>query len=171
MIKFLEKDRGIMGSFKIFICAIGRVLISTIFISSSIHKILEWKETERGVMSTLSDWGQKTSDIEVIQSFFIGIAPYVDFFIITAVALELIGGLMILLGIKPRIGAFFLFLFMIPTTVLFHAFWFYEDQAQKVQLIMFLKNLAIIGGLFYVMAFGTGMVKKEEKKPQTPKNE
>lgn len=152
-----------MNGFKVFICALGRILISVIFISSSTHKILEWKETERGVMSTLSDWGQKTIENGVVQSFFVGIAPYVDFLIIGAVALELIGGLMVLLGIKPRVGAFFLFMFMVPTTLLFHAFWFYEDQAQKVQLIMFLKNLAIIGGLFYVMAFGTGVVKKEEK--------
>lgn len=156
-----------MEGFKIFLCAMGRIFISIIFISSSVHKVLEWKETERGVMTTLSDWGQKTSENEALQTFFVYLASYVDLLVIGGVTLELIGGLMVLLGFKPKIGAFLLLLFMIPTTLLFHAFWFYEDETQKIQMIMFLKNIAIMGGLLYVIAFGLGkMEKKDGKKPK-----
>src|SRR5712692_8427864 len=35
----------------------------------------------------------------------------------------LAGGLMILLGIKPKIGAVLLFVFLIPTTLMMHRFW------------------------------------------------
>jgi len=45
---------------------------------------------------------------------------------------------------------------MIPTTLLFHNFWAFEAAQQAMQRTHFLKNLAIMGGILYVMAFGAG---------------
>ena len=48
-------------------------------------------------------------------------------------------------------GAIALMLFMIPTTLIFHT-----NFGDQNQMIHFLKNLAMFGGLFYVAAYGAG---------------
>lgn len=73
-----------------------------------------------------------------------------------AILVELGGGLALMLGWKARWAALAIFLFCIPTTLIFHNFWALPpDQAQN-QMIHFLKNLALMGGLLYVVAFGPG---------------
>ena len=68
-----------------------------------------------------------------------------------AIVVELIGGLMLLVGFKTRWAAAALFLFLIPTLVFFHPFWADPSQATS-----FWKNVGIMGGLLYVWAFGAG---------------
>ena len=58
----------------------------------------------------------------------------------------LAGGLMVILGFKPRIGAWLLLLFLIPTSFLMHAFWGITDQGMaQMQMAHFMKNLSLIG--------------------------
>ncbi|HEY2588214.1 MAG TPA: DoxX family protein [Tepidisphaeraceae bacterium] len=71
-------------------------------------------------------------------------------------AVELVGGAMLLLGLWPRLGALALFLFLIPTTLMFHNFWAAPPEHYQEQQINFLKNLAIMGGLLMVLAYGSG---------------
>jgi putative oxidoreductase len=73
-----------------------------------------------------------------------------------AAAVELGGGLSLLLGLWPRIGALGLFLFLIPTTLMFHNFWAAAPDHQQDQMVHFLKNLAVMGGLLMIVAFGPG---------------
>ena len=47
-------------------------------------------------------------------------------------------------------------LFMIPTTLIFHNFWAVDAAQAQAQTIHFMKNLAIMGGLLYVIALGAG---------------
>ncbi len=68
-----------------------------------------------------------------------------------AIVVELIGGLMLLVGFKTRWAAAALFLFLIPTLVFFHPFWADPSQATS-----FWKNVGIMGGLLYAWAFGAG---------------
>jgi len=56
-----------------------------------------------------------------------------------------------------------MFLWMIPVTLLFHNFWAAPADQQMVQQIMFLKNLAMMGGFLYIMAFGAGPVSLDRK--------
>jgi putative oxidoreductase len=72
-------------------------------------------------------------------------------FYLGAIVIEIGGGLSLLLGYWTRAGAIALILFMIPTTLLFHT-----NFADQNQMIHFLKNLAMFGGLFYVAAYGAG---------------
>jgi putative oxidoreductase len=72
-------------------------------------------------------------------------------FYIGAIVLEVGGGLSVLLGHWTRAGAAALILFMIPMTLIFHT-----NLGDQNQLIHFLKNLAITGGLLYVVAYGPG---------------
>lgn len=68
-----------------------------------------------------------------------------------AVALELGGGLALLLGYRTRIAATTLALFSVVTALIFHA-----DLADQNQLIHFFKNFALAGGLLQVAAYGAG---------------
>lgn len=116
---------------------IGRVLLATIFIYSGFGKITGFEATA-GYMAAYG-------------------MPMTKLLLVGAIALELGGGLSILTGYKARWGAAALVLFTIPATFIFHAFWTISDPGQAfVEELMFLKNLAIVGGLLLLMTFGPG---------------
>jgi putative oxidoreductase len=73
-----------------------------------------------------------------------------------AALVEVVGGLSLLLGFWSRPGALMLFLFLIPTTLMIHNFWKYQGVQQQDQMIHFLKNLALMGGLLVIAAYGPG---------------
>ena len=59
----------------------------------------------------------------------------------------LAGGFMILLGIWGDLGALLLIAFLLPTSLVMHAFWKHEDpQMAQVEQVMFMKNLSLAGG-------------------------
>jgi putative oxidoreductase len=115
---------------------IGRILLSLIFLASGLGKISDWSGTA----------GYMTAKGMVA----------VPFFLTMAILFEIVGGLSVLTGFKARWGAAALFLFMIPTTATFHNFWAFEGMERQMQMIHFMKNLAIMGGLLSVVAFGPG---------------
>ena len=74
-----------------------------------------------------------------------------------AIGLILIGGLSLLAGAWTRIGAAFLFVFLAAATFYFHDFWMIADPAQRqLQIIQFMKNMAIGGGLLALIYAGGG---------------
>jgi putative oxidoreductase len=77
--------------------------------------------------------------------------PLVEPLLVGAILIELVGGLMLAVGWKARWAAWAIFLFLIPTTLIFHPAW--ADPAQTIQ---FQKNLAIMGGMLYVAFMGPG---------------
>lgn len=115
---------------------LGRALLSAIFLLAGVMKLVNWNATVEHMASE-------------------GMVA-VPFFLAAAVAVELGGGLSLLLGYGARFGAILLVLFLIPATLIFHDFWTYEGQAMQNQMQHFLKNLALIGGLLYVSATGAG---------------
>jgi putative oxidoreductase len=88
--------------------------------------------------------------------------PFVTFFLGAAIVLELGGGLLVALGYRARLGAFALAVFVVPTTLIFHDFWTLTGPDYQLQMIMFLKNLSMLGGLLLVMAFGPGRFSVDE---------
>lgn len=70
---------------------------------------------------------------------------------VVALAVELGGGLLLVLGYQTRIVALVLAVFTVATAIGFH-----NDFADQNQMIHFLKNIAITGGLLQVFAFGAG---------------
>lgn len=79
--------------------------------------------------------------------------PMAEALLVGAIAVELIGGLMLVAGFKARWAALAIAAFLVPTTLIFHSPVGPEAQAQMTQ---FLKNLSILGGMLYVAAFGAG---------------
>jgi putative oxidoreductase len=73
-----------------------------------------------------------------------------------AVAAELGCGLLLLVGLKARWAALAIFLFLIPTTLIFHNFWAAAPDQLMSQKINFMKNVTIMGGMLMVWAFGPG---------------
>jgi putative oxidoreductase len=70
--------------------------------------------------------------------------------------LLLIGGLSILLGIKPVIGVIALVLFFVPVTFTMHKFWTVSDQMTKMsEMVNFTKNMALLGSALMFLAIPT----------------
>jgi putative oxidoreductase len=86
-----------------------------------------------------------------------------------AIALLVLGSVSVVLGFKARLGAVLLLLFLAGVTPVMHNFWQLEGQDQQQEMLNFLKNVSMAGGLLYVLAHGPGlfsldvMMAKKEK--------
>ncbi|MEE4199966.1 DoxX family protein [Erythrobacter sp.] len=67
------------------------------------------------------------------------------------VAFEIVGALMLALGLRTRMVAAALGVFTLLTALIFH-----NDFSQAIEMTLFLKNLAIAGGMFALAAWGAG---------------
>jgi len=118
------------------ILLIGRILIALIFIMSGIHKITAFAGTAEQIAGK-------------------GL-PLPQLLTVGAIVFELGGGLLLVFGLKCRVGALLLILFLIPTTVFFHNFWAFEGKEMQKQMIGFMKNLSIMGGLAILLVHSPG---------------
>jgi uncharacterized membrane protein YphA (DoxX/SURF4 family) len=72
-------------------------------------------------------------------------------------AVQAAAGAMLAIGVLPRPAAALLVASMVPTTIAGHDFWNVEDAAmRKMQRIQFQKNLAMLGGLLFVLGDANG---------------
>ncbi len=71
--------------------------------------------------------------------------PLAPVLLAAAVALMVVGSVLVISGYRARLGAILLLLFLVPTTLLFH-----NDVADPQERIQLLKNLSIMGGLLLV---------------------
>ncbi len=79
--------------------------------------------------------------------------------------IALAGGLSILVGYKAKIGAWLLVLFLVPVTFMMHRFWGIGDlQASQMQMIMFMKNISMLGGALLITQFGAGPVSLDARR-------
>ena len=124
---------------KAYVSLVGRVLIGLIFVMSGINKIADPQGTQQYMAA-------------------MGITTATTVLYAGAVFLEVAGGLSLLLGVWAKWGATALFVFMIPTTLIFHTS--FGDQNQTIH---FLKNLAMMGGLLYVAVYGSGRLSVDRR--------
>lgn len=85
-----------------------------------------------------------------------------------AVALEILGGVSVVVGWKTRWGAAALLAFLAPATVVFHGFWGYQGADLQLQLIQFLKNVSIAGGLLALGTTGPGAISVDARSARAP---
>jgi|EndMetStandDraft_3_1072993.scaffolds.fasta_scaffold1154913_1 putative oxidoreductase len=78
-------------------------------------------------------------------------------------AIELFGGLAILLGIKTRWVAWLFVAWMVVVTYFGHPFWGMEGQPRAANLGNFYKNIAIIGGYMLLAVMGAGRYSVDSK--------
>ena len=105
----------------------GRVLISALFFLNGIFKINNYE----GTIGWMESFGLP------------------GILIIPAIALEIIGPILIVIGYQTRIAAATLSLFCFATAIIFH-----NDFADQVQLTAFLKNIALAGGFLFLVVNG-----------------
>ena len=75
---------------------------------------------------------------------------------VIAIVVEVLGGLALLAGFGTRVAALVLAVFTVAASVIFHAYWAVPAEAQMVQQLMFFKNIAVVGGLLTLAAWGPG---------------
>ena len=115
---------------------IGRVLLALIFVLSGISKLGAIAATSAHMASA-------------------GI-PYADDLVWGAVALELGGGILLIVGLLTRRVGLAFFFYTLVLAVLFHAYWTMSGAAAHSQHTAFFEHLSIMGGMLYVVAFGAG---------------
>jgi putative oxidoreductase len=124
---------------------IGRILIGLPFAMSGLSK--------------LAAYGATTANIGAVG------LPFPPLAFAVAVAVELGGGLLLILGYRARPAALALAVFSLATAASFHG-----NFADQNQMIHFLKNVMMAGGLLQIVAFGAGAISIEEwrRKGGTP---
>lgn len=117
------------------VMAIGRALLASVFIFSGVGKLMAW-QIDHGLM--------------VAEGL-----PYAAVLLAVAAGAEILGGLMLFTGTFTRVAAVGLCLLVGVTTFFFHDFWSATDIERPMQMVHFMKNVAIVGGLLAVAAAGT----------------
>ena len=107
----------------------GRVLLAAIFVISGLGKISGYA----GTQAFMESMGVPGWTLPLV------------------IALEVLGGLALIVGYRTRLAALGLAAFTLAAGVLFH--WQPDDQIQQ---IMFLKNVSMVGGLLLLVARGAG---------------
>jgi len=125
-----------MDALQKFLPLIGRVCLAWLFVPAGWGKIAGFSGTAAYVASA-------------------GL-PFPPLMAAIALVIELAGGLMLLIGYKARWAAAALALFTATAAFGFHNYWSMPPEQQMMQKINFNKNIAIFGGLLFVVAFGAG---------------
>jgi putative oxidoreductase len=107
---------------------IGRILLSALFLIEGIGKI----SMQEDVMMYMENYG----------------IPGILF--IPAVILEILFPLLLIVGYKTKLAAFVMALFTFTVAIIFHT-----DFSDGMQLVFFLKDLAIAGGFMIIIAYGS----------------
>jgi putative oxidoreductase len=81
-------------------------------------------------------------------------APVVVAYLVAAI--DLFGGLLILIGYQTRRAAVILIAFVILTLIFAHPYWTFEGPSRAANQVQFYKNLAIIGALLFIIVLGPG---------------
>ena len=128
---------------------LGRIFLALIFVVSGVQKLMDISE----ITKLLTDLAVPIP--EQVVPYLQGMPKYQALGYLVA-GVEVVGGLMVLVGLKARWGAMLLVIFSALTIVVVHHFWDMTGADFKANLADALKNLSIIGGLLLVVAVGSG---------------
>lgn len=115
---------------------IGRIFISVIFLFEAYDSTKYFNETLRQMELYGLTWQPKM-------------------LLLGAIALLSLGGILVLLGYRASLGAVLLLLYWIPVTFIVHSFWNDPPELVRLQSILFMKNMAVTGGLLLVLINGS----------------
>ncbi|MDP6969728.1 MAG: DoxX family protein [Gammaproteobacteria bacterium] len=118
-----------MHNLQIFSAPVGRFFLAMIFIMSGLNKIGTYANTQ-GYMEAM---GVPAALLPLV------------------ILLEVVGGVALVIGYKARFAALGLAVFCVLSAALFHA-----DFSDQMQMINFMKNIAIAGGLLMICTSGAG---------------
>ena len=122
---------------------LARICVAALFIVAGIGKVMAFSGTV-GYMAKVG-------------------FPAPEVMTVIAIAFELGGGLLLLIGWKTRWVAWGLALFVVIATFAAHRFWDVDVSQMSGQRTQFLKNFAIIGALLMMAAFGPGPISADKR--------
>ncbi len=125
-----------MKTFQTIISLFARLFLGVSFIWGGVDVILNWHH-----------WMAQLQLANIPLTFLVE-------FISTAFLI--LGGVSILLGYKARVGALLLILVLVPATIVLYGPWNSLGVQRQLDLEIFFKNMALFGGLLYVLAYGSG---------------
>lgn len=115
---------------------IGRILLALMFIPAGFGKLAN-------IAGTAAGFAGKGLPFPLAVAVLVG-------------ALELLGGLALIIGFKARWTGLALGLFTLAASWVGHAFWAMPEAQQMVHQTMFMKNMSVAGGMLLVSALGAG---------------
>jgi putative oxidoreductase len=121
----------------------GRLLMASVFLTAGIPKVIGFINKDAvytGYLEAVAGAG----------------LPLPEVWALVGIAIEVLGSIALILGILPRIVSLLLIAFVIAATAIAHRFWVFAGAEQQAQLISFLKNLGLIGGLLFYFVSGPG---------------
>jgi putative oxidoreductase len=116
---------------------IGRVFLAAIFIFEAFDTILYMEKTKE----TMAQYG---------------LTWHPDLMVYASTFLLLLGGTLVLIGYRTYLGVVLLLCYWVPITFIIHDFWNYPKDQLRLQSILFMKNIAITGGLLMLAGKGSG---------------
>jgi putative oxidoreductase len=116
---------------------IGRIFLSAIFIFEACDTIWYFERTKREMAAL----GWTTNQDTLLHG---------------SVLLLALGGLLVLFGYRSTFGSLLLLCYWVPITFITHDFWNAPKDELRLQSILFMKDVAIIGGLLMLMGKGSG---------------
>lgn len=125
---------------------VARILIGGMFLMAGIGKVATFAST-----------------VGYIES--VGL-PAASLLAVLAILVEIVGGLFIITGYQAFLGGAVLIGFTLIVTATFHL----PNVGDQIEMILLTKNLAIVGGLLYIMTYGSGpySFKHKEKDSENP---
>ena len=127
-----------------FPVVIARVLLALMFVLAGIGKL-------GGLEGTAGYIASKGLPMPMVLAVAVGV-------------LELVAGVLLIIGWQARWAALALAVFTVVASVLFHNYWAMPAEQQMMQQLMFMKNLAVTGGLLFVFAYGAGTLSLDARK-------
>ena len=122
---------------------LGRILLAVLFIPAGISKLT-------GFAGTVGYIGSVGLPLPALGA-------------VLAIVVELGFGVLLLVGFKTRWVALALALFTLAAGVFFHNYWAMPADKAFINQLMFMKNVAIAGGLLAFVAFGAGRFSLDKK--------
>lgn len=126
---------------------LGRLLLSIIFIVGGILKAKTFESSSAYLLSQ-------------------GIAMS-DALLIIIISIEMVGGTLILVGLQARMAAMIIFIYLIPATLFFHPYWTFTGTELMTHLHHFFKNMAMMGGMMFIMVHGAGPLSLDNQLKKT----
>src|SRR5258708_2602497 len=133
---------------------LGRIFLSLLFVVSGVQKLMDISI----IAKQLADYNVPIPDQVVTYLAQVSAIPKYEALGYLVAGIEVLGGLMVLVGLKARWGALILVIFSAVIIVFVHHFWDQSGAPFKPGMIKALKYLSIIGGVLLVGAGGSGPV-------------
>ena len=115
---------------------VGRILLAALFLPAGIGKLTGFAGTVGYITSVGLPVPQVAAAI--------------------ALVVEIVGGIALITGFGTRFAALALAVFTVVASVFFHNYWAVPAEQQMIQQLMFFKNIAVVGGLLTLAAWGAG---------------